>query len=134
MQFRLSHLLFLLAASTASAQIGIGRIKTDNLPGDGVLPNGGFNATQAILASSFGDDGSGMDDFRGVIRLPNGHLLLSHGPNRGPHQYFHLASDGTYISNTLQPLRTGSNGDFGLTDLSWDKLSGPNSRVWGGRA
>ncbi len=139
MQHPSTLLLGLILASTAGAQIGIGRIKPDNLPGDAVLPNGAFNVTQAILNSSFGDDGSGMNDFRGVVRLPNGHYLLSHGPNGGPpngrpHEYFELDSDGTYITNIDQPFLTGANGDFGLTDLSWDKLSGPNSRIWAGRA
>ncbi|MHC5063396.1 MAG: hypothetical protein ACYTG5_05425, partial [Planctomycetota bacterium] len=87
-----------------SAQIGIGRTKTDNLPGDGTLPPGSVNVTESVLNSSFGNDGSDINDLRGAVRLPNGHYLVSLGQNGGPgggrpHQYFELAADGSFIGN-----------------------------------
>ena len=77
-----SLLLTTLLASSAAAQqgIGIGRTKTDNLLGDLVVPAGSVNIT-AITDAAFGDDGTGLDDIHGVVRLPNGHFLVSQGQN-----------------------------------------------------
>lgn len=130
-------ILSTLLASTALAQtgIGIGRTKTDSLPGDGTLPAGSINITTTAI-NAFGDDGTGFDDIHGVARLPNGHFIASQGQNGGltPKKYFEFDSDGSFIGAVQQPFLNGANGDIGHTDLAWDQVDDPSSRLWAAKS
>jgi len=129
-----THFLILLAASSASAQIGIGRPNPNNLPGDAVLPQGSLNITQTLL-TALGDDGTGMNDLRSVVRVPGGNYVVAQGPNGGAiKKYMEIAPDGTVLVSVDQPFLNGANGDRGLQGMGWDQDTTADSRIWAGRA
>lgn len=131
-----SSIVATLLAASATAQIGIGRpYAGSTLPGDGLLPPGAANLTAELLAD-FGDPGSGLNDIRGVTRLPNGNYVVSDGPGGGLNlkHYFEFDAQGNFVFAITQPFTAGGSG-IGLTDMAWDrKVGDPDSRIWAGRA
>jgi hypothetical protein len=146
MQFRYSLPILLLVAPFASAQtgVGIGKANISNLPGDGTLPPGSFNITQTLV-DQLVDDGTGYNDIRGILRLPNGNpsmrtYLVSQGPEGRPTKKFMEievdtgTGDVTVVSSVDSPYINGAAGDFGTTDIGWDFDTSADSRVWAGYA
>ncbi len=133
MRIGIEILLFTsLYATTASAQIGIGRINPEHLLGDALLPAGALNITVAGLQPA-PFPGFLFDDIQGLARLPNGHYLLSQGNGLDRARYYlELDAAGTYVASVVQPFTISS--DVGLTDLAWDGEVDAESRVWAGRA
>ncbi|MHC5064841.1 MAG: hypothetical protein ACYTG5_12805 [Planctomycetota bacterium] len=130
----LSGALLVAASATAQTGVGIGRPNSANLPGDIQLPAGSLNITSTLI-NQLGDDGTGMNDLRGVVRLPNGNYLVSQGQNGGAiKKYMEIQPDGTVVLTINQPYLNGANGDLGLTGIGWDQDTSPDSRIWGGRA
>ncbi|MHC5066188.1 MAG: hypothetical protein ACYTG5_19685 [Planctomycetota bacterium] len=130
-----SSLIATLLAATATAQAGIGKAYDGStLPGDALLPPGATNLT-AELVDSFGDPGSGLNDIRGIVRLPNGNYLVSDGPGGGLNlkHFFEINPNGEMVFAITQPFTAGGSG-IGITGLGWDRRSDADSRVWGGRA
>ncbi len=125
----------LVLASSVSTQAALGRGRPNDLPGDAALPAGSINLTFNLLLT-IGNDGTGLEDFRGVTRLPNGHYLVSNGKDDRTvtKKFFELDADGSHIATIDQPDDFGLSGRIGYTNLNWDRDTGPDSRVWGTRA